>query len=124
MLLTSVAPAAVAQSECDFSISNYARAVQLHDMGDYGRALQHYDCALLEDPDDPVIPILIDNVYEDIASAGQRLERAPAGRSVIPLAITSSWARRHLSAAIAASAQAHLHCVLLADRRGYGGLDA
>ena len=71
LLLFSSAPLALAQTDCDFSISNYARAVQLHDMGDYGRALQHYDCALLEDPDSPVIPLLIDNVHEDIASAGK-----------------------------------------------------
>lgn len=114
LLLTSFAPVAWAQSECDFSISNYARAVQLHDMGDYGRALRHYDCALLEDPDDPVIPILIDNVYEDIDSAG--------GAWDLPAQPLCDPARDHSELGLAAFergdsglAQTHLHCILLVD---------
>ncbi len=70
LILVIVAlPFSVAQADCDFSYSNYARAVQLHDMGDYGPALAHYQCALLEDPDDAILPLLIENVYEDIANA-------------------------------------------------------
>ena len=65
--LASFAPLAISQSDCDFSYSNYARAVQLHDMGDYTRALRHYDCALLEDPDSAIIPELI-----EILHRGQR----------------------------------------------------
>lgn len=113
LLLSAVTPA-LAQSDCDFGFSNYARAVQLHDMGDYGRALQHYDCALLEDPDDPVIPILIDNVYEDIESAGGVWD-APRQSACEP-------ARDHGDLGAAAfergdinQAQIHLHCVLLVD---------
>jgi tetratricopeptide (TPR) repeat protein len=63
-----------ADSICDFSYSNYARAVQLHDMGDYDAALRHYRCALEADPDNGIIEILIDNVHEDIANA----DSAPA----------------------------------------------
>ena len=58
------------QTECDFSYSNYARAVQLHDMGDYARALSHYDCARQEDPDSAIIPLLIENLHEDVATLG------------------------------------------------------
>ena len=58
------------QTDCDFSYSNYARAVQLHDMGDYARALRHYECARLENPDDAIIPLLIENLHADIANAG------------------------------------------------------
>ena len=70
-LLVCVAPLALTQSACDFSYSNYARAVQLHDMGDYVRALHHYDCAMQADPDHAIIPILIENVHEDIANASR-----------------------------------------------------
>ena len=114
LLLASAAPAALAQSDCDFSISNYARAVQLHDMGDYGRALQHYDCALLEDPDDPIISLLIENVHEDIENAGRAWDAPNQG--------VCDLARNHgeLGAAVfergdISGAQMHLHCVLLAD---------
>ncbi len=69
VLVMALAPVVQADSSCDFSFSNYARAVQLHDMGDYDKALQHYHCALENDPDDEIIPVLIANVYEDIASA-------------------------------------------------------
>ena len=56
-LILAVCPLALASSDCDFSYSNYARAVQLHDMGDYDAALRYYNCALEEDPDDAVIPL-------------------------------------------------------------------
>ena len=69
LLTVSAVPLALADSDCDFSYSNYARAVQLHDMGDYARAIHHYNCALEENPDDAIIPILIENVQEDIADA-------------------------------------------------------
>lgn len=114
LLLVSAVSSALAQSDCDFSISNYARAVRLHDMGDYGPALQHYDCALLEDPDDQIIPILIENVYEDIQSAGSAWDS--------PKQPVCDSARNHGELGAAAfdrgdssQAQTHLHCVLLAD---------
>ena len=69
VLVMVLAPVVQADSSCDFSFSNYAHAVQLHDMGDYDKALQHYHCALENDPDNAIIPVLIANVYEDIASA-------------------------------------------------------
>ena len=69
VLLLFVGQIAMADSICDFSYSNYARAVQLHDMGDYGSALHHYKCALEADPDNGIIELLIDNVHEDIANA-------------------------------------------------------
>lgn len=67
VLLIGAASAALAGDDCDSRESNYARAVQLHEMGDYARALRHYECALREDPDDAIIPILIQNVYDDMA---------------------------------------------------------
>ncbi|MCY3831633.1 MAG: hypothetical protein OXG85_01375 [Chloroflexi bacterium] len=70
LLLIGAASFVWSQSECDFSTSNYARAVQLHDMGDYDRALRHYECARQEDPDRSIIPLLIENAREDIAKAG------------------------------------------------------
>ena len=69
LLFIVVLPFSLAQTDCDFSYSNYARAVQLHDMGDYVRALKHYDCARLEDPDNAIIPLLIKHVHDDIATA-------------------------------------------------------
>ncbi len=113
-MLTVLAPASSAQSECDFSISNYARAVQLHDMGDYGRALAHYDCALLEDPDDRVIPILIENVYEDIASAGSAWE-SPGQPLCEPARDHGALGATAFERGDGDRAQAHLHCALLAD---------
>ena len=68
-LLVGIAPIALANGDCGGDDSHYARAVQLHDMGDYMRAERHYRCALADDPDNPTIPILIENLYEDIASA-------------------------------------------------------
>ena len=68
VLVVSAAPVALADADCDAIDSHYARAVQLHDMGDYGPALRHYNCALAEDPDNPTIPILIENLREDIVS--------------------------------------------------------
>ncbi len=76
-LMVSVAPMTLADSDCDHSASNYARAVQLHDAGDYDRALFHYDCALQNDPDNTIIPLLIENVHEDIATAGDAWSRKP-----------------------------------------------
>ena len=74
-LVVAVLPFSLAQTECDFSFSNYARAVQLHDMGDYAPALRHYQCALLEAPDDEIIPILINLVHDDIANAASAWSR-------------------------------------------------
>ncbi len=117
-LLVSVAPLALTQSECDFSYSNYARAVQLHEMGDYNRALQHYACALQDNPADTVIPILIENVHEDIASAS----RAWSGASESLSEPVCNPARDHGRLGAIAhdrgddnQALIHLQCVLLAD---------
>lgn len=114
LLLTGLAPAAYTQSDCDFSISNYARAVQLHDMGDYGRALQHYDCALLEDPDDSIIPILIATVYEDIESASSAWD-APMRPVCAPARDHGELGAAAFERGDSSGAQAHLHCALLAD---------
>ena len=121
-LLLSLASPGLAQSECDFSISNYARAVQLHDMGDYGRALAHYDCALLEDPDDPVIPMLIDNVYEDIHNASRAWER-PQQPTCDPtrdngMLGAAAFARGDLD-----RARTHSHCALLLDAADVAALE-
>ena len=77
LLAASAMSMTLADSDCDFSYSNYARAVQLHDAGDYNRALYHYDCALQNDPDNTIIPLLIANVYEDIDNAGTAWSSAP-----------------------------------------------
>jgi len=95
-LILAVSPLAVASSDCDFSYSNYARAVQLHDMGDYDVALRHYHCALEEDPDDAVIPLLIANVHEDIANAGGAWSSAasPTTVEILELPPVSTWGER------------------------------
>ncbi|MCY4071643.1 MAG: hypothetical protein OXG60_10090 [Chloroflexi bacterium] len=92
-LILAVAPLALASSDCDFSYSNYARAVQLHDMGDYDAALRHYHCALEEDPDDAVIPLLIANVHEDIANADRAWSSAasPTTAEILGLPPVSTW---------------------------------
>ena len=116
--VTAALPLAVAQEECDFSFSNYARAVQLHDMGDYGRALQAYDCALREDPDNAIIPILIENVHEDIASAASAWSRDRDAASVVACDPALDYAMLGGEAHEAGDddlALIHLHCVLLGD---------
>ena len=117
-LFSAVLTISVAQADCDFSYSNYARAVQLHDMGDYARALQHYHCAQLEDPDDAIIPILIENVYEDIVSAASAWTGAAntARASACDPAIDHAQlgAKAH-DAGADDLALIHLHCVLLAE---------
>ncbi len=92
-LILAICPLALASSDCDFSYSNYARAVQLHDMGDYDVALRHYNCALEEDPDDAVIPLLIANVHEDIANAGRAWSSAahPTTVEILELPPVSTW---------------------------------
>lgn len=117
-LFSAILPISVAQADCDFSFSNYARAVQLHDMGDYGRALKHYHCAQLEDPDDAIIPILIDNVYEDIANAATAWTRPDSAASATACDPAIDHAQSGADAYDAGDdtlAQIHLHCVLLAD---------
>ena len=83
-------------------------------MGDYGRALRHYDCALLEDPDDPVIPILIANVYEDIESAGNAWE-APIRPVCDPARDHGELGAAAFERGDSSRAQTDLHCALLAD---------
>ena len=116
-LLVSAVPAALSQSECDFSFSNYARAVQLHDMGDYARALRHYDCALQEDPDDAIIPILIENLHEESANAATAWSR---GEPSLPRIQFAAPDLNHLLQGEKAfgrgdnnQALIHLQCVLL-----------
>ena len=113
ILVVSAVPFALADADCDANASHYARAVQLHDMGDYTRALRHYNCALAEDPDNPTIPVLIENLHEDIASA-------PNAWSA--LAPTCDADKDHAQLgqnAYAqgdnATAQLHLQCALLAN---------
>ncbi len=126
LLLVSALPAALSQSDCDFSYSNYARAVQLHDMGDYARALRHYDCALAEDPDSQILPILIENLREDIASA--RTAWSVGGSSAPqPLCLFDVV---HLMLGEAAlkrgdhdQAQIHLGCAGLADPSNVAALN-
>ena len=117
-IVIAAMPAAVAQAECDFSFSNYARAVQLHEMGDYERALQHYHCALHEDPDDAIIPILIENVHEDIASAPSTWARDRDAASAVACDPALDYALLGAEAHEAGDdnlALIHLHCVLLDD---------
>ncbi len=115
LLVFSAAPLALADRNCDFSISNYARAVQLHDMGDYDRALWHYDCALEEDPSNTIIPLLIENLHEDIANA-QSAWSAEAPAASCDAALDHA---QRATAAYAAGdydrAQSHLSCALLVD---------
>lgn len=70
LLLVSAGPLVWSQGDCDFRYSNYARAVQLHEMGDYERALRQYECARQADPDSAIIPLLIENLHQDVADAG------------------------------------------------------
>lgn len=96
IVMLAAASLAQASTDCDFSYSNYARAVQLHDMGDYAAALRHYDCALAEDPDDAVIPRLIANVYDDIAHASRAWSPAAplTTAEILGLPPVSTWAMR------------------------------
>ncbi|MCY4465844.1 MAG: tetratricopeptide repeat protein [Chloroflexi bacterium] len=113
ILVVSAAPFALADADCDTNASHYARAVQLHDMGDFTRALRHYNCALAEDPDNPTIPVLIENLHEDIASASNAWSAD---------ASTCDSARDHSRLGQNAyaqgdngTAQLHLQCALLAN---------
>ena len=120
LIVIAAMPAAVAQAECDFSFSNYARAVQLHDMGDYHRALEHYHCALHEDPDDAIILLLIENLHKDIANAPSAWSRDRDRDAAIAAACDP--AQDHALLGMEAHeagddnlALIHLHCVLLSD---------
>lgn len=118
VLVIVALPFSLAQADCDFSYSNYARAVQLHDMGDYVRALRHYHCAQLEDPDEAIIPILIDNVYEDIANAPyawSRPESATSATACDPAFDHVQMGAEAHDAGDVNLALIHLHCALLAD---------
>jgi len=117
-LIFSALPFAQAQTDCDFSFSNYARAVQLHDMGDFARALAHYRCAQLEDPDDAIIPLLIENVYEDIASASSAWSRVDGPANATACDPAQDHAQLGAEAHEAGNeirAQIHLHCALLQE---------
>ncbi len=113
VLVVGIAPFALANGDCDASDSHYARAVQLHDMGDYPRAERHYNCALAEDPDNPTIPILIENLHEDIASASTAWSRpvadCDASQDHSQLGQTA-YARGDENSSLA-----HLHCALLVN---------
>ena len=93
ILILSVAPLALADADCAANISHYARAVQLHDMGDYTRALRHYNCALADDPDHAIIPVLIENLREDIVSAPTAWSAEPTGRSSSARTVEASFER-------------------------------
>ena len=95
-LFLALCPLVGASSDCDFSYSNYARAVQLHDMGDYDAAWRHYRCALEADPEDAVIPLLIANLHEDIATAGSAWssDAAPTTAEILELPPVSTWGER------------------------------
>lgn len=117
-LVIAALPFSLAQADCDFSYSNYARAVQLHDMGDYARALRHYNCARLEDPDDAVIPLLIEQVHDDIANAGSAWSRPESPASATACDPALNHARLGAAAHEAGDdnlARIHLHCALLGD---------
>lgn len=117
-IVAAALPAVGAQADCDFSFSNYARAVQLHDMGDYDRALQHYHCALQEDPDDAVIPLLIANVHKDIANAASAWSRDRDAAIAAACDPAQDHALLGAEAHVAGDdnlALIHLHCVLLGD---------
>jgi len=117
LLAICALPMALAQADCDFSYSNYARAVLLHDMGDYGRALVHYRCAQLEDPDDAIIPILIENVHEDIAapSAWSRADGGANPGVCDPALDHAQLGRQAYEASDYQRALMHLECVLSFD---------
>ena len=117
-LLALAAPFAHSQSDCDYSDSHYARAVQLHDMGDYTRALRHYDCALAEDPDNEILPVLIANLNEDIASASSAwsVQEAPAPQRVCqPELDHEALGAAALDGGDAAQGMLHLKCALALD---------
>lgn len=118
LLFIAGLPFSLAQADCDFSYSNYARAVQLQDMGDYVRALKHYHCAQLEDPDDAIIPILIESVYDDIATASTAWTRPDTAKDATACDSAIDHAQFGAQAHDAGDdslALMHLHCVLLAD---------
>ena len=117
-------PMALAQADCDFSYSNYARAVQLHDMGDYPRALRHYDCALLEDPDDAIIPLLIEQVHDDIANAASAWSRQDqeANEACDPALDHMRLGAAAHDAGDDLRAQSHLQCAILEDPTRFDAL--
>ncbi len=115
-LVSAAPPFSLAQADCDFSFSNYARAVELHDVGDYWRALRHYHCAQLEDPDEAIIPILIETVYEDIAngsSAWSRPESTASATACDPAQDHAQLGSEAHEAGNTDLALIHLQCTLL-----------
>ena len=96
VLFLIICPLAQAGSDCDSTESDYARAVQLHDMGDYDEALRHYQCALEEDPDNETLPILIANLHEDIENAGKAwlADTGASTADVLQLPPVATWGQR------------------------------
>lgn len=126
LLLIGAATLVWSQSECDFSASNYAQAVQLHDMGDYDRALRHYECARQEDPDSAIIPLLIENLREDIANAGKAWSGASQGaQEPICSPDLDHWqlAEDAYGRSDSDLALIHLHCILLGVPTDVAALD-
>lgn len=125
VLLAGAVPAALTGSDCDSRESHYARAVQLHDMGDFDRALRHYQCALAQDPDSAIIPVLIDNLHRDIAGAAMAWSALPHVETDADCDSALDHARLGAEAHERAAfdlAEIHLQCALLADPRHTGAL--
>lgn len=62
----SDAPTTTVTSACETGFSHHARGAQMYSMGDLNRALQHYECALENDPERDVLLLSIGNIYRDM----------------------------------------------------------
>ena len=114
VLLASAAPSVMSQADCNFSYSNYARAVQLHDMGDYTRALRHYDCALLEDPDSEIIPKMIETLHKDSVEASSAWSSADEETAALEPCPESGYKQRFGEEVEAGDVKTAMHILMCA----------
>jgi len=68
LMLTAI-PFSLAESDCDYSYSNHARAAQLHAMGDISGALPYYECALQNDPDNEILRDILNDLTQPASSS-------------------------------------------------------
>jgi tetratricopeptide (TPR) repeat protein len=70
----------IADSNCNFSYSNYDRAVQFHQLKDYDQALIYYDCALEQESDKSIVYQSIDALNRDMSDS----VHAPKSKNALP----------------------------------------
>ncbi len=69
LIFMALGAPSLGQNDCAFDGGHLQRALQHHQQGDFAAAYHQYRCALLERPDDESIPLLMETLFDEIASA-------------------------------------------------------